>query len=55
MSIPPTASAMQYLLDVFHDYGIEHDILFNAIKSVCAFYQHNSYKLFQLFVLVLSH
>ena len=44
--LAPTASAMQCLLDVCYDYGIEHDILFNPIKLVCTIYTPNSYKLY---------
>ena len=42
----PTASAMQYLLDVCYDYGIEHDILFYFIKSVGTIFKSNSHKLY---------
>ena len=44
--LAPTASAMQYLLDVCYDYSIEHDILFNPIKSVYTIFKPNSYKLY---------
>ena len=42
----PTASAMQYLLGVCYDYGIEHDMLFNHIKSAYTIFKPNSYKLY---------
>ena len=44
--LAPTASAMQYLLDVCYDYGIEHNILFNPIRSVCTIFKPNSYKIY---------
>ena len=40
-----TASAMQYLLDVCYDYDIEHNILFNPIKSVRTIFRPNSNKI----------
>ena len=43
--LSPTDSAMQYLLDVCYDYGIEH-ILFYSIKSVCTIFKPNSCKLY---------
>ena len=27
--------ALQKLLDIFHKYGIEHDVIYNPLKSVC--------------------
>ena len=33
-SLAPTASAMQHLLDVCYDYGVEHDIASNLFHSV---------------------
>ena len=42
VQLVPTASAMQCLLDVCFDYDIEHDILFNSIKSVCTIFEPNS-------------
>ena len=41
-----TASAMQYLLDVCYDCGIEYNILVNPIKLVCTVFKPNSYKLY---------
>ena len=42
----PTATAMQNLLDVCHNYGAASDILFNPLKSVCIVYKPKYYKLF---------
>ena len=32
--LAPTVSAMQHLLDVCYDYGVEHDIASNLFHSV---------------------
>ena len=42
---PPT-SAMQTLLDVCYEYGIDNEILFNPIKSVCTVFKPKAYKLY---------
>ena len=42
----PTATAMQNLLDVCHNYGAANDILFNPLKSVCIVYKPKNNKLF---------
>ena len=42
----PTATAMQNLLDVCHNYGAANDILLNPLKSVCIVYKPKKYKLF---------
>ena len=42
----PTASVMQTLLDVCYEYGIDNDILFNFIKSVCTVIKPKAYKLY---------
>ena len=42
----PTATAMQNLLDVCHNYGAANDILFNPLKSVCIVHKPKYYKLF---------
>ena len=44
--LAPTATAMHCLFDVCYDDGIEHNILFNPIKSVCTILKPNSYKLY---------
>ena len=44
--LAPTASAMQTLLDVCYEYGIDNDILFNPIKSVCIVFKPKAYKLY---------
>ena len=42
----PTATAMQNLLDVCHNYGAANDILINPLKSVCIVYKPKYCKLF---------
>ena len=37
---------MQTLLDVCLEYGTDHDILFNLIKSICTVFKPKCYKLF---------
>ena len=44
--LAPTASDMQTLLDVCYEYGIDNDILFNPIKSVCTVFKPKAYKLY---------
>ena len=44
--LAPTASAMQTLLDVCYEYGIDNDILFNPIKSVSTIFKPKAYKLY---------
>ena len=44
--LAPSASAMQSLLDICYKYGIDNDILFNPIKSVCTVFKPNAYKRF---------
>ena len=44
--LAPTASAMQALLDVCYEYGIDNDIVFNPIKSVCTVFKPKAYKLY---------
>ena len=44
--LAPTASAMQTLLDVCYEYGIDNDIVFNPIKSVCTVFKPKAYKLY---------
>ena len=43
--LDPTASAMQYLIDVCYHYSIEHDNLCNPIKTSCTIFKSNSYNL----------
>ena len=44
--LAPTASAMQTLLDICYEHGIDNDILFNLIKSVCTVFKPKAYKLY---------
>ena len=41
-----TASTMQYLLDVYYEYGTDNDIVFNPIKSICTVSKPKGYKLY---------
>ena len=51
-----TASAMQYLLDVCYDYGIEHDVLFNPINQSTLYLNLIlTSSIFLLLLLVLMH
>ena len=49
-----TASAMQTLLDVCYEYGIDNDILFNPIKLVCTVFKPKAYKLYLPKVFIVS-
>ena len=44
--LAPTASAIQTLLDICYEYGIDNDILFNLINSVCTVFKPKAYKLY---------
>ena len=50
--LAPTASVMQILLAVCYEYGIDNDILFNPIKSVCTVFKPKAYKLYLLTVFI---
>lgn len=43
--IAPTAIALQKLIDICSNYGIQHDIVYNPSKSVCMVFKPNGYKL----------
>ena len=52
--LAPTASAMQYLLDVCYDYGIEHDSLLILLNQSALYLNLIlTSSIFQLFLLVL--
>ena len=42
----PTGTAMQNLIDGYHNYGAANDMIFNHLKSVCIVYKPKYYKLF---------
>ena len=44
--LAPTAGAMNALLDVCYEYGIDNDILFSLITSVCTVFKPKAYKLY---------
>ena len=37
--IAPTATAMQCMLDICYNYGLDNDVLFNLLKSVCMLFK----------------
>ena len=37
--IAPTATAMQCMLDICSHYGLDNDVLFNPLKSVCMLFK----------------
>ena len=45
----PTATAMQctYILDICYNYGLDNDVLFNPLKSVCMLFKPKRYKLYR--------
>ena len=43
----PTATAMQCMLNIWHDYGLDNDVLFNPLKSVCMLFKPKGYKLYR--------
>ena len=42
----PTATAMQCMLDLCYNYGLDNDVLFNPLKSVCMLFKPKGYKLY---------
>ena len=42
----PSAVALQELLNICHEYGLNNDITFNPIKSVCMVFKPKYYKLY---------
>ena len=43
----PTATAMQCMLDICYNYGLDNDDLFNPLKSVCMIFKPKGYKLYR--------
>ena len=43
----PTATAMQCMLDICYNYGLDNDVLFNPLKSVCMLFKPKGYKLYR--------
>ena len=43
----PTATAMQCMLDICYNYGLNNDVLFNPLKSVCMLFKPKGYKLYR--------
>ena len=45
--LAPTATAMQCMLDICHNYGLDNDVLFNPLKSVCMLFKPKGYTLYR--------
>ena len=43
--LAPTAMALQQIVNVCYDYGSNHDIVFNAKKSLCVVFKPKRFKL----------
>jgi hypothetical protein len=43
--LAPSAIALQRLLDICHRFGIEHDVKYNLLKSVCIVFKPSRFKL----------
>ena len=41
-----TAIAVQCMLDICYNYGLDNDVLFNPLKSVCMLFKPKRYKLY---------
>ena len=49
----PTATAMQYMLDMCYNYGLDNDVLFNPLESVCMLFKPKGYK-FSCYIVQIS-
>ena len=43
--LAPCAIALQKLLDICHEYGVEHDVIYNPLKYVCMFFKPDRFSL----------
>ena len=43
----PTAFVMQCMLDICYNYGLDNDVLFNPLKSVCMLFKPKGYKFYR--------
>ena len=43
--LAPCAIALQKLLDICHEYGVEHDVIYNPLKSVCMVFKPDRFSL----------
>ena len=43
--LAPCAIALQKLLDICHEYGVEHDVIYNPLKSVCIVFKPDRFSL----------
>ena len=43
----PTATAMQCMLDICYNYGLDNDVLFNPLKWVCMLFKPKGYELYR--------
>ena len=43
--LAPCAIALQKLLDICHEYGVEHDVIYNPLRSVCIVFKPDRFSL----------
>ncbi len=43
--LAPCAIALQKLLDICHEYGVEHDVIYNPLKYVCIVFKPDGFSL----------
>ncbi len=43
--LSPCAIALQTLLDICYEYGVEHDVIYNPLKSVCIVFKPDRFSL----------
>ena len=48
----PTATAMQCMLDICYNYGLDNDVLFNPLKSVCMLFKPKEHKLYRSNIMI---
>ena len=48
----PSATAMECTLDICYNYGLDNDILFSPLESVCMLFKPKRYKLYHPNVMI---
>ena len=43
--LAPCAIVLQELLDICHEYGVEHNVIYNPLKSVCIVFKPDRFSL----------
>ena len=43
--LAPCAIALQKILDICHEYGVEHDVIYNPLKYVCIVFKPDRFSL----------